>query len=69
MSLSEQQGADLVRLYWEKYQETWGELELAVEASKWNMAANRLYYALFHAITALFVKDGRLVLIEEPRLQ
>ena len=61
MSLSEQQRANLVKLYWEKYQETWGELELAVEESKWNMAANRLYYALFHAITALFVKDGHKV--------
>jgi hypothetical protein len=29
MSLSEQQRADLIKLYWEKYQETWGELELA----------------------------------------
>lgn len=25
---------------------------------RWNSAANRLYYALFHAVTALFVSDG-----------
>ena len=61
MSLSEEQRKDLVSLYWEKYQETWMELELSVEAGKWNMAANRLYYALFHAISALFVKDGHKV--------
>ena len=41
MSLSEEQRKDLVSLYWEKYQETWMELELSVEAGKWNMAANR----------------------------
>ena len=61
MSLSEEQRKDFVNLYWEKYQETWTELELSVEACKWNMAANRLYYALFHAITALFVQDGHKV--------
>lgn len=61
MSLSEQQRLELVNLYWEKYQETWAELELSVEAGRWNMAANRLYYALFHATTSLFIKDGHKV--------
>lgn len=28
------------------------------ESGRWNSTANRLYYALFHAITALFVSDG-----------
>ncbi|MDO4957681.1 MAG: HEPN domain-containing protein [Prevotellaceae bacterium] len=61
MSLSEQQRMDLVKLYWEKYEDTWTELELSIKAAKWNMAANRLYYSLFHATTALFVKDGHKV--------
>ena len=26
--------------------------------ARWNAAANRLYYSLFHALTALFVSDG-----------
>lgn len=43
MSLSEQQRMDLVKLYWEKYEDTWTELELSIKAAKWNMAANRLY--------------------------
>ncbi len=29
-----------------------------MQAKKWSMAANRLYYAAFHAVTALFVADG-----------
>lgn len=58
MGLSDQNRKDLIHMYWTKSIQTMEELQVAVDAKKWNMAANRMYYALFHAITALFVKDG-----------
>ena len=28
------------------------------QARKWNGAANRIYYSVFHAVNALFINDG-----------
>lgn len=36
-------------------------LALWLVTSKWEAAANRLYYALFHAMSALLIKDGHQV--------
>lgn len=58
MGLNDQNRKDLVELYWSKSMQTMEEAEVAVAAQKWSMAANRIYYALFHAVTALFVNDG-----------
>lgn len=61
MSLDEQNREALVALYWNKSASTFDELENAIQNEKWNMAANRMYYSLFHAVTALLVKDGHQV--------
>ncbi|MBQ0074284.1 MAG: HEPN domain-containing protein [Prevotella sp.] len=58
MSLNEQQRKDLVKLYWDKATMTWDELEICEQTKRWNMAANRMYYALYHAVCALMVHDG-----------
>lgn len=57
MGLNDESRKDLVSLYWSKSLLTLEEAEVAAAASKWNMAANRIYYALFHAVSALFIKD------------
>lgn len=57
MSLSAEDRETLVKLYIEKAKVTWSELEIAIESGKWSMAANRMYYSLFHAVSALLVKD------------
>lgn len=56
MGLNEQNRKDLIDLYWNKSVQTMEEAEAAVAATKWNMAANRIYYAMFHAVSALLVK-------------
>lgn len=61
MSLDEQSRNTLVALYWNKSVNTFDELDNAIQIEKWNMAANRMYYSLFHAVTALLVKDGHKV--------
>lgn len=58
MSLNEPERNTLVALYIDKAERIMHEAEIAMDAKSWGMASNRLYYALFHAVTALFVFDG-----------
>jgi len=58
MKLSQENRFALIAMYSEKADETMEDVQVAISAQKWSMAANRLYYALFHALTALFIKDG-----------
>ena len=58
MSLSAEQRTTLVALYIEKAWATYRDAIIAADAKSWNMAANRLYYALFHVTSALFINDG-----------
>ena len=58
MALNEQNRNNLVTLYWDKAIQTQEEAEVAIANEKWSMSANRIYYMLFHAVTALFVKNG-----------
>lgn len=57
MSLNEEERKTLVDLYWTKSADTYREAEIAISNEAWGMAANRIYYACFHAISALFVND------------
>ena len=57
MSLNDTERNTLVDLYLEKAWGTLSEAKLAASEESWGMAANRLYYTLFHATTALFVND------------
>jgi hypothetical protein len=58
MSLNDEERKTLVDLYWKKSESTIKEAEIAVANEAWDMAANRIYYACFHAMTALLVNDG-----------
>lgn len=42
----------------EKALRTFDDMEFNANMGKWEAAANRLYYALFHAISALLINDG-----------
>ena len=58
MSLSDNERKIIVGLELEKAQKTVDELKILTENALWNAAANRLYYALFHAVSALLINDG-----------
>lgn len=58
MSLNQEDRNNLVKLYLDRAHKTLLDAKIAAQTQSWNMAANRLYYALFHACTALFVSDG-----------
>ena len=58
MSLKDEERQTLIDLYLRKSEEALEDARLTSSQARWNVAANRLYYSLFHAITALFVSDG-----------
>ena len=49
---------DLVRYRLARAEETLAEARLLAEGNHWNAAVNRLYYACFYAILALFGQEG-----------
>lgn len=58
MSLSNEERNILVALELKKARETYAEIEVLVGANRLNGAANRMYYAVFHAVCALLINDG-----------
>ena len=59
MNLKEEDRQNMVSLELEKADSTFAEHEGLTEKGYWNTLANRLYYALFHAVSALLINDSR----------
>lgn len=59
MSLSDTERQTIVRMEMEKAQKTFADAEFCAKEQKWEAAANRLYYALFHAVSALLIDHGQ----------
>ena len=55
MGLSEDERKALVNLEIEKSQRMIDQLQLAIANKMWDLCANRLYYAVFHAVSALLI--------------
>ena len=58
MSLTNEERKTLVELELKKARDTYEDIGILMDASRWSGAANRLYYAVFHAISALLINDG-----------
>ena len=58
MNLSDQERQTIVSMELEKAQRTFSDMEFCANEQKWEAAANRLYYALFHAVSALLISGG-----------
>jgi len=58
MGLTDTEREIIVNLELEKSQKTFFEMEYCIQGNLWNSAANRLYYSMFHAISALLISDG-----------
>lgn len=61
MSLTDEERNTIVKYELEKARNTLCEVDALIENNLWNGAANRLYYAVFHAISALLIHDGHQV--------
>ena len=57
MSLKEIDRQILITLELDKSDKTWEQMQVQVNNNVWEMAANRLYYSLFHAVSALIITD------------
>jgi len=57
MGLKEQDRRVLVILELEKSDKTFKQMQAMLSNQIWELVANRLYYSLFHAVTALLLND------------
>lgn len=57
MSLNDEERKILVSLEYEKAQSIFSQIEGLRSLGYWDNIANRLYYALFHAVSALLIYD------------
>ena len=57
MSLTNEEREIIVNLEKEKALSTFAEMDILQQAGLWNNIANRLYYAAFHAVSALLIHD------------
>ena len=58
MNLSDEDRRIVVNLELEKAESILAEQEILRQAGFWSTMVNRLYYALFHAVSALLISDG-----------
>ena len=58
MSLKEEDRRIIVEMELSKAERTFAEQKLLREGALWGTLANRLYYALFHAVSALLISEG-----------
>lgn len=57
MSLNEEDRKVIVALELDKVDKILAQLDVQIKSELWDMAANRLYYALFHAVSAMLICD------------
>ena len=58
MSLNDEERRTIVNLQMEKADRFLAQAEMVREMQQWDLAANRFYYACFHAVQALFIHNG-----------
>mgnify|MGYP002626304146 CR=1 FL=1 len=58
MKLNDEERSTLIELYLKKCDDTLDDARIIRDQKRWNSTANRLYYALFNALNALFVSYG-----------
>lgn len=61
MSLGEEERRVMVALEIERAKKTISEMDWLQQGKLWNNMAARLYYAVFHAVSALMIRDGHYV--------
>lgn len=61
MTLTPDQRNTVVNLEYEKALQILSQIDVLKELKFWDTIANRLYYAVFHAVSALLIHDGHQV--------
>ena len=68
MSLTSQERQIIVELEKEKALNILNEIDILKQAKLWNTICNRLYYAAFHAVSALLISAGYTVATHQGAL-
>ena len=58
MSLNDEERNTMVGFQMEKANRFLQQVEMVRDLQQWDLAANRYYYACFHAVQALFIHNG-----------
>ena len=58
MSLTDEQRRIIVNLEYERALSIFSQIDALKQLSFWDNVANRLYYSVFHAVTAVLIHDG-----------
>ena len=58
MKLNDEERQIMVNLEYEKALSFLEQAEKIAAMDLWDVVANRLYYSIFHAVSALLIKDG-----------
>ncbi len=58
MSLTIEERKVIVKLEMEKARDTFEDMAILIAANRWNGAASRMYYSVFHAVNALLIHDA-----------
>ena len=58
MKLNDEERRVMVSLEYEKAKSFLEQAEKIAAMDLWDVVANRLYYSIFHAVSALLIKDG-----------
>ena len=58
MSLNDEERRTMVALQMEKAHRFLNQAQMVLDLQQWDLAANRYYYACFHAVQALFIYNG-----------
>lgn len=61
MKLNEEERSLIVKMQAGKSEKLLGEIDDLISLKYWDTTMNRLYYALFHAASALLISDGHTV--------
>lgn len=61
MSLSDEERRIIVDLEIEKAYRIYNQALIMMHEMQWDGMANRLYYSVFHAVSALLIKDNHVV--------
>ena len=61
MSLTDEERTIIVEREYEKALQCYQQAEANFQIQLWEVVANRLYYAVFHGVTSLLIKDGHKV--------
>lgn len=61
MKLTDEQRSTIVSLEYEKANNIFSQIKELQKLGYWDNVANRLYYSIFHAATALMIFDGHTV--------